>query len=161
VFEQSYGRVDGDSASMAELIALLSAIAAQPIRQDLAITGSVNQLGEMQAIGGVNEKIEGFFDICNGRGLSGTQGVVIPRSNVQHLMLKPELVQACREGRFHVYGAASVDEALELMTGLEAGTLQADGTFSAGSMNECVRARLGELVDIVKKHHAAATEAKP
>ncbi|MBP8926216.1 MAG: hypothetical protein KBG75_10185, partial [Pseudomonadales bacterium] len=95
------------------------------------------------------------------RGLSGTQGVVIPRSNVQHLMLKPELVQACREGRFHVYGAASVDEALELMTGLEAGTLQADGTFSAGSMNECVRARLGELVDIVKKHHAAATEAKP
>ncbi|MBK6288092.1 MAG: AAA family ATPase [Gammaproteobacteria bacterium] len=160
VFEQSYGRVDGDSASMAELIALLSAIAAQPIRQDLAITGSVNQLGEMQAIGGVNEKIEGFFDICNGRGLSGTQGVLIPRSNVQHLMLKPEVVAACREGRFHVYAASSVDEALELMTGLEAGTVQADGTFSTGSMNERVRARLGELADIGKQLRASA-ETKP
>jgi predicted ATP-dependent protease len=92
VFEQSYGRVDGDSASMAELVALLSAIAGIPIRQDLAMTGSVNQLGEMQAIGGVNDKIEGFFDVCVARGLSGTQGVVIPRANVQHLMLKPEVV---------------------------------------------------------------------
>jgi lon-related putative ATP-dependent protease len=164
VFEQSYGRVDGDSASMAELVALLSAIAAQPIRQDLALTGSVNQLGEMQAIGGVNEKIEGFFDICNARGLSGTQGVVIPRSNVQHLMLKPEVVAACRDARFHIYAATSVDEALELMTGLEAGMLQDDGTFSAGSINERVRARLGELAEIGKQHHAersAASESRP
>jgi lon-related putative ATP-dependent protease len=163
VFEQSYGRVDGDSASMAELVALLSAIAGIPVRQDLAITGSVNQLGEMQAIGGVNEKIEGFFDVCQGRGLSGTQGVVIPASNVQHLMLKPEVVEACRSGRFHIHAAKHLDEAVELLTGLPAGAALADGNFEAGSVNERVRSRLHELAEIGRKHSGgdkAASEEK-
>jgi predicted ATP-dependent protease len=151
VFEQSYGRVDGDSASMAELIALLSAIADVPIRQDIAITGSVNQLGEMQAIGGVNEKIEGFFDVCEKRGLSGEQGVVIPVSNVQHLMLKPAVVSACAEGRFHVYAASCVDEVIELMTGTAAGAALPDGGFEEGSFNAKVQARLKELTQISKK----------
>ncbi len=152
VFEQSYGRVDGDSASMAELVALLSAIAGIPIRQDLAMTGSVNQLGEMQAIGGVNEKIEGFFDVCAARGLSGTQGVVIPASNVQHLMLKPEVVEACRAGNFHVHAASAVDDVIALLTGLPAGAMREDGSFEVGSVNERVRARLHELAEIGRKH---------
>ena len=151
VFEQSYGRVDGDSASMAELVALLSAIAGIPIRQDLAMTGSVNQLGEMQAIGGVNEKIEGFFDVCAARGLNGSQGVVIPASNVQHLMLKPEVVEACRAGRFHVHAASSVDDVIGLLTGVPAGARQDDGSFEAGSVNERVRTRLHELAEIGRK----------
>jgi lon-related putative ATP-dependent protease len=151
VFEQSYGRVDGDSASMAELIALLSAIADVPIRQDVAITGSVNQLGEMQAVGGVNEKIEGFFDVCEKRGLSGEQGVVIPVSNVQHLMLKPTVVSACAEGRFHVYAANCVDEVIELMTGTAAGAALPDGGFEEGSFNAKVQARLKELTQISRK----------
>ncbi len=158
VFEQSYGRVDGDSASMAELVALLSAIAGIPIRQDLAMTGSVNQLGEMQAIGGVNEKIEGFFDVCAARGLSGTQGVLIPASNVQHLMLKPEVVEACRAGRFHVHAASSVDDAIALLTGTPAGAMREDGSFEAGSVNERVRARLNELAEIGRKHSGSGDD---
>jgi lon-related putative ATP-dependent protease len=158
VFEQSYGRIDGDSASMAELVALLSAIAGIPIRQDLAMTGSVNQLGEMQAIGGVNEKIEGFFDVCAARGLSGTQGVVIPASNVQHLMLKPEVVEACRAGRFHVHAASSVDDAIALLTGTPAGAMGADGSFESGSVNELVRARLNELAEIGRKHSGSGDD---
>ena len=158
VFEQSYGRVDGDSASMAELVALLSAIAAIPIRQDLAMTGSVNQLGEMQAIGGVNEKIEGFFDVCAARGLSGTQGVVIPASNVQHLMLKPEVVDACRAGRFQVHAASAVDDVIALLTGVTAGAMQEDGSFEAGSVNERVRARLHELAEIGRKHSGSGDD---
>jgi len=152
VFEQSYGRVDGDSASMAELVALLSAIADIPIRQDLAMTGSVNQLGEMQAIGGVNEKIEGFFDVCAARGLSGSQGVLIPESNVQHLMLKPAVVEACRSGMFHIHAASHVDDVLELMTGTAAGAPTAEGGFDAGSVNERVRERLRELTALGRKH---------
>ena len=155
VFEQSYGRVDGDSASMAELLALLSAIAGIPIRQDLAMTGSVNQLGEMQAIGGVNEKIEGFFDVCEARGLSGTQGVVIPASNVQHLMLKPEVVEACRAGNFHVHAASAVDDVIALLTGMPAGAMREDGSFEADSVNERVRARLHELAEIGRKQAGA------
>ena len=151
VFEQSYGRVDGDSASMAELIALLSAIGEFPLRQDLAITGSVNQHGEMQAIGGVNEKIEGFFDLCATRGLTGTQGVVIPRSNVQHLMLKPAVVEACREGRFHIYAAASVAEAAATLSGLPAGERLADGSFTPGSFDERVRHRLALFAELARK----------
>jgi predicted ATP-dependent protease len=162
VFEQSYGPVDGDSASMAELVALLSAIAGVPIRQDLAITGSVNQHGEMQAIGGVNEKIEGFFEACSARGLSGTQGVVIPRSNVQHLMLDEPVIAACAEGRFHVWPAASLDEVLELMCGLPAGAELPDGRFEEGSFNERVRARLAEFAEIGRAQaHPPAQEPKP
>ncbi|HQY70104.1 MAG TPA: ATP-binding protein [Pseudomonadales bacterium] len=158
VFEQSYGRVDGDSASMAELVALLSAIAGVPIRQDLAMTGSVNQLGEMQAIGGVNEKIEGFFDVCAARGLSGTQGVVIPASNVQHLMLKPEVVEACRAGNFHVHAASAVDDVIALLTGMPAGAMREDGSFETDSVNERVRARLHELAEIGRKHSGSGDD---
>lgn len=151
VFEQSYGRVDGDSASMAELVALLSAIADVPIRQDLAMTGSVNQLGEIQAIGGVNDKIEGFFDVCRARGLSGTHGVVIPRSNVQHLVLRPDVAEAARAGRFHIYAIDNVDQALELFSGTAAGLVLEDGGFEPGSMNGRVHARLQELAEIGRR----------
>jgi predicted ATP-dependent protease len=161
VFEQSYGPIDGDSASMAELLALLSAVAEVALRQDLAITGSVNQHGEAQAIGGVNEKIEGFFDLCAARGLGGSQGVVIPRANVQHLMLKPAVVEACREGRFHVYAVECVDEAIELMTGLAAGEPGDEQRFTAGSFNERVRARLEELAEIGRKHAGHKTGSEP
>ncbi|MEZ4580520.1 MAG: S16 family serine protease [Caldilineaceae bacterium] len=114
VFEQSYGGVDGDSASSTELYALLSAIAQVPIKQALAVTGSVNQFGEVQAIGGVNEKIEGFFDLCQARGLTGEQGVLIPASNVKHLMLRQDVVDAAAAGRFHIYPVESIDQGIEL-----------------------------------------------
>lgn len=142
VFEQSYGGVDGDSASCAELVALISALAEQEIRQDLAMTGSVNQLGEVQAIGGVSEKIEGFFDTCAERGLTGGQGVLIPASNVAHLMLRDRVVAAVEAGRFSIYPVERVDEALELMTGIPAGTRGPDGRFESGSVNARAEARL-------------------
>jgi lon-related putative ATP-dependent protease len=146
VFEQSYGGVEGDSASSAELYALLSALADAPLRQDLAVTGSVNQLGEVQPIGGVNEKIEGFFDVCAARGLSGTQGVVIPASNVKHLMLRPDVVRVVEEGRFHVYAVRHVDEGIALLTGLPAGERGADGKYPEGSVNARVETRLDALL---------------
>jgi predicted ATP-dependent protease len=141
-FEQSYGGVDGDSASSTELYALLSELSQAPIRQGIAVTGSVNQRGEVQAIGGVNEKIEGYFDLCVARGLDGTQGVLIPRANVQHLMLRPRVVQAAAEGRFHIFSAATIDEGIALLTGLPAGERGADGTFPEGSVNRLVEDRL-------------------
>jgi len=142
VFEQSYGGVDGDSASSAELYALLSALAEVPLRQDLAVTGSVDQHGNVQAIGGVNEKIEGFFDLCVERGLSGAQGVLIPAANAAQLMLERRVVDAVRDGRFHVYPVASVDQGLTLLTGVDAGERGADGRFPEGSVNALVEARL-------------------
>lgn len=134
VFEQSYGGVDGDSASSAELYVLLSAIAGIPIRQDLAVTGSVNQHGDVQAIGGVNEKIEGFFEVCRRRSLTGTQGVLVPESNVKHLMLSPEVVAACEAGRFHVYPVQRIEQGIELLTGRPAGRRGKSGAYSAGSV---------------------------
>jgi predicted ATP-dependent protease len=148
VFEQSYGGVEGDSASSAELYALLSALAEAPLRQDLAVTGSVNQLGVVQAIGGVNEKIEGFFDICSARGLTGTQGVLIPSANAQHLMLRDDVVRACAAGRFAVYPIATVDEGIALLTGLDAGSRQTDGAFPPESVNRRVEDRLRAFADI-------------
>jgi len=142
VFEQSYGGVEGDSASSAELYALLSSLAETPIRQSLAVTGSVNQLGEVQAIGGVNEKIEGFFDVCKERGLTGDQGVLIPASNIKHLMLRIDVVEAVAQGRFAVYPVSTIDEGIEILTGLPAGDRDADGRFPAGSINGRVEARL-------------------
>ncbi len=142
VFEQSYGGIEGDSASSAELYALLSALAEVPIRQSFAVTGSVNQHGEIQAIGGVNEKIEGFFDLCNSRGLSGEQGVLIPASNVKHLMLRHDVVSAVEAGKFSVYPVSTVDEGIELLTGEAAGIRDADGEFTAGSINRRVEDRL-------------------
>lgn len=138
VFEQSYGGVDGDSASSAELYALLSALSGLPIRQDLAVTGSVNQLGEVQAIGGVNEKIEGFFDICNSRGLTGSQGVLIPTANVKHLMLRQDVVDAAKAGRFAVYPVRSIDEGIAHLTGRPAGERDENGEFPADSVNGLV-----------------------
>ncbi len=155
VFEQSYGGVDGDSASMAELCALLSAISGVPIRQDLAMTGSVNQHGQSQAIGGVNEKIEGFFDICSASGLTGTQGVIIPRANVRHLMLREDVVAAAREGSFHVHAIGNVDEALALLTGKDAGPRAGDGTFAEGTIHRLVEDRLAGFAKAAKAASAA------
>jgi lon-related putative ATP-dependent protease len=142
VFEQSYGEVDGDSASSTELYALLSALSEIPIRQDLAVTGSVDQFGAVQPIGGVNEKVEGFFDVCAARGLTGTQGVLIPETNVHNLMLRQDVVEACAAGRFHVYPVATIDQGIQLLTGLEAGERGRDGHFPKGSINDRVAKRL-------------------
>ncbi len=142
VFEQNYGEIDGDSASSTELYALLSALSELPIRQDLAVTGSVNQLGQVQPIGGVNEKIEGFFDICAARGLTGRQGVLIPASNVRNLMLKAEVVEACRQGRFHIYPVETIDQGIELLTGVPAGEPDGRGGWPTGTVNRKVQARL-------------------
>ncbi|HVY64655.1 MAG TPA: ATP-binding protein [Gammaproteobacteria bacterium] len=146
VFEQSYGGVEGDSASVAETCALLSALAGVPIRQSLAVTGSLNQHGRVQVIGGVNEKIEGFFDVCRSRGLDGSHGVLIPAENVQHLMLRDDVVAAVRAGKFNVYPIASVDEALELLTGVPAGQRDADGAYAEGTVNRRVQDRLQAFV---------------
>ena len=158
VFEQSYSGVDGDSASSAELYALLSALADAPIKQSLAVTGSVNQHGRIQAIGGVNEKIEGFFDVCKVRGLTGDQGVLIPESNVKHLMLRRDVVEAVAAGRFHVYPVATVDEGIEILTGVPAGARDADGAFPEGSINRRVEARLAALAEARRAFAAAAKD---
>ncbi|HEY7665308.1 MAG TPA: AAA family ATPase [Xanthobacteraceae bacterium] len=142
VFEQSYAGVEGDSASSAELYAILSALSELPLRQDLAITGSVNQHGEIQAIGAVNEKIEGFFDICQRRGLTGTQGVLIPSSNVQHLMLRRDVIDACADGKFAIYPVATIDQGIALLTGVSAGQRAGDGLYPPDSVNGLVEARL-------------------
>jgi lon-related putative ATP-dependent protease len=142
VFEQSYGGVDGDSASSAELYALLSALSEIPIKQSLAVTGSVNQRGEVQAIGGVNEKIEGFFDICRARGLNEQQGVLIPKSNVQHLMLREDVVEAVRNSQFSVYPVGTIDEGIEILTGVKAGERGAEGRFPGGTINRLVEDKL-------------------
>ena len=150
VFEQSYGGVDGDSASSTELYAILSALAGTPIRQSLAVTGSVNQRGEVQAIGGVNEKIEGFFDICKSRGLNGEQGVLIPIANVKHLMLRADVVDAARDGRFHVYPIATIDQGIECLTGVPAGERDAEGRFPEGTINHAVEARLRGFAETLR-----------
>jgi len=147
VFEQSYGGVEGDSASLAELCALLSALADVPISQSFAVTGSVNQMGEVQAIGGINEKIEGFFNLCREVGLTGRQGVIIPQSNVTHLMLRTDVVEAVAAGRFHVHAVASVDEAIEQLTGLPAGKRMLNGEYEDGSVNANIEVRLLDFAD--------------
>ncbi len=144
VFEQSYAGVEGDSASMGELCALLSALADAPIKQSIAVTGSVNQHGQVQAIGGVNEKIEGFFDVCSKTGLTGDQGVIIPAANVRHLMLRRDVVEACEAGRFRVYPVVTVDDALEILTGVQPGQEDESGDFPEDSLNARV---LGQLLE--------------
>ena len=151
VFEQSYEGVEGDSASSAELYALLSAIAEVPLKQSIAVTGSVNQRGEIQAIGGVNEKIEGFYEVCKAQGLTGEQGVIIPVANLQHLMLKEEVVEAVRDGKFHIWAVSHVNEGLEILSGLPAGERDADGKFPEGSFNARVEARLREFSRLVQQ----------
>jgi lon-related putative ATP-dependent protease len=150
VFEQSYGGVDGDSASSTELYALLSALSEVPIDQGLAVTGSVNQWGEVQAIGGVNQKIEGFFDVCTARKLTGTQGVLIPASNVQHLMLREDVVEACAAGKFSIYSVATIAQGIEILTGVKSGERGADGEFPAGTINRLVEDRLRAFANRAK-----------
>lgn len=147
VFEQSYGSIEGDSASSTELYALLSAISGAPIKQTLAVTGSVNQFGEIQAIGGVNEKIEGFFDVCQNKGLTGDQGVLIPEANVRHLMLRKDVVEAIQAEKFHVYPVKTVDEGIELLTGVPAGEPDADNRYPEDSINGRVQKKLADMAD--------------
>ena len=150
VFEQSYVPVEGDSASLAELCALLSALADLPIRQSFAVTGSVNQHGDVQPVGGVNEKIEGFFEVCEGRGLTGDQGVLIPSANIKDLMLRREVVEACAAGRFAVIPVESVDDAIARLTGREAGIRDEAGRFTEGSVNALVEARLAQFAECTR-----------
>jgi len=159
VFEQTYGHVEGDSASVAELCALLSSLANIPIRQPLAVTGSVDQFGRVQAIGAVNEKIEGYFDICSKRGLTGKQGVLIPASNVTHLMLRRDVVEAVTAGRFNIYAVSTVDEALELLTGVSSGAPDEHGNLPEGSFNQLVAKRLRHLVEL-RRSYAKKTASR-
>lgn len=152
VFEQSYGGVDGDSASSTELYALLSALADAPVKQSLAVTGSVNQYGQVQAIGGVNEKIEGFFDVCAARGLNGEQGVLIPEANVKHLMLRADVVEAVRKKKFHVYPVATIDQGIEVLTGVPAGEAAADGSWPEGTFNARVAAKLDAYAAAARRY---------
>lgn len=151
VFEQSYGGIDGDSASGAELYAILSALSGLPIRQSLAVTGSVNQQGVVQAIGGVNEKLEGFFEVCKAKGLTGEQGAMIPASNVQNLMLREEILEAAEAGKFTIYPVRTIDEGIEVLTGVPAGEMQPDGTYPEGTVNFLVDRRLREMADTVRE----------
>ena len=147
VFEQSYTGIEGDSASCAELYALLSGLSGVPIRQGIAVTGSVNQKGEVQAIGGVNEKIEGFFGVCKEQGFNGEQGVMIPASNVRNLVLNDEVVDAVKNGYFKIWGVSTIDEGIEILTGKKAGRRKADGSFEKGTINQLVDAQLRALTE--------------
>jgi predicted ATP-dependent protease len=147
-FEQSYGGVDGDSASSTEVYALLSDLSGLPIRQDLAVTGSVNQQGEVQPIGGVNWKVEGFFEACRARGLTGKQGVIVPKANLPELMLRADVVQAVKDGKFHIYAVGTVDEGIELLTGVPAGKPDAKGNYPEKTVSGRVMQRLAELAQL-------------
>jgi lon-related putative ATP-dependent protease len=160
VFEQNYEGVEGDSASSTELYSILSNLSGLPIKQWIAVTGSVNQKGEVQAIGGVNEKIEGFFEVCKAKGLSGKQGVMIPASNVQNLMLKEEVVEAVKQGKFHIYSAKTIEEGIETLTGVKAGVKGADGRFEEGSVNALVDKRFLEMADKFAEYSAFAVGEK-
>jgi lon-related putative ATP-dependent protease len=150
-FEQSYSGVDGDSASSTEIYALLSSLAGVPIKQSVAVTGSVNQKGEVQAIGGVNYKIEGFYDCCHHKGITGDQGVMIPESNVKDLMLRKDVVEAVKAGKFHVYSVKTIDEGIEILTGMPAGKIKADGTYPKGTINNLVNEKLKSLAEGLKE----------
>jgi predicted ATP-dependent protease len=151
VFEQSYEEVEGDSASSTEFYVLLSALADAPIKQGIAVTGSIDQKGEVQAIGGVNQKIEGFYEVCKAKGLTGKQGVIIPESNVENLMLKEEVVEAIKKGKFTVYSVRNADEGIEILTGIKAGRKLKSGKFEKGSINRRVQERLEQLAKGMKE----------
>ncbi len=159
-FEQSYGGVDGDSASSTEIYALLSSLSGLPLRQDIAVTGSVNQKGEIQPIGGVNEKIEGFFDVCKVKGLTGKQGVMIPHLNIDDLMLRKEVVAAVKEGKFRIYSVQTIDQGIGILTGMEAGERQDDGRFQEGTVNDLVDKKLRELVTKIREFEGGEEGAK-
>jgi predicted ATP-dependent protease len=149
-FEQTYGMVDGDSASSTELFALFSAISKVPILQGIAVTGSVSQKGEIQPIGGVTRKIEGFFDICKHKGLTGKQGVIIPTKNVKDLMLRKDVVQAVKAGKFHIYPIKTIEQGVEILMGMKAGRMRKDGTYTPGSLFRAVDDRLKDLAEKAK-----------
>ena len=157
-FEQSYSGVEGDSASSTEIYALLSSISGLPLRQDIAVTGSVNQKGEIQPIGGVNQKIEGFFDVCKAKGLTGKQGVMIPHLNVDDLMLRKDVVEAVKQGKFHVYPVKTIDQGIEILTGVEAGERLEDGRFKEGTVNALVDKKLRELGMKIKEFEGGGEE---
>ncbi len=159
-FEQSYEGVEGDSASSTELYGLLSALSGVPLKQGIAVTGSVNQLGKVQPIGGVNYKIEGFYAVCKAKGLSGEQGVIIPKTNERHLMLKDEVVEAVRDGKFHIWSVETIDQGIEILTGVPAGERQSDGKYPEGTINYLVDKRLREFVESMKKFSAPEKEEK-
>jgi predicted ATP-dependent protease len=150
-FEQLYEEVEGDSASSTELYALLSDLAGAPVEQGIAVTGSVNQKGEVQPIGGVNEKVEGFFYVCKTLGLTGRQGVMVPHANLRNLMLNDEVTEAIRDGKFHLWAVKSIDEGLEVLTGRPAGEADADGNFPKGTINFLVSRRLDELGEHLRR----------
>ena len=154
VFEQSYEGVEGDSASSTELYAILSALSGLPINQSLAVTGSVNQNGEVQAIGGVNEKIEGFFEVCKAKGLTGNQGVMIPSTNVRNLMLKEEIIDAANAGKFTIYPVRTIDEGIEVLTGVKAGVPGPDGKYEVNTVNYLVDKRLKEMAETLRDFQA-------
>ena len=159
-FEQSYGGVDGDSASSTEIYALLSSLSELPLRQDIAVTGSVNQKGEIQPIGGVNEKIEGFFDVCKAKGLTGRQGAMIPHLNIGDLMLRKDVVEVVKEGKFRIYSVETIDQGIEILTGVEAGEKLGDGRFKEGTVNGLVDEKLRELGKKIKEFEGGGEEAK-
>jgi lon-related putative ATP-dependent protease len=159
-FEQSYAGVEGDSASSTELYGLMSSLSGIPIRQGIAVTGSVNQRGQIQPIGGVNEKIEGFFAVCKAKGLTGEQGVVIPAANIKNLMLKEEVIEAVREEKFHVWAVTTADEGIELLTGIPAGEKQEDGSWPEGTVNYRVDRRLREMAEAIRKFGPARENEK-
>ncbi|MBI2871606.1 MAG: AAA family ATPase [Chloroflexi bacterium] len=158
--EQTYDEIEGDSASSAELYALLSSVADAPLRQDLAVTGSVNQHGEIQPVGGVTRKVEGFFDVCKAKGFTGTQGVIIPKDNVANLVLRSDVVQAAQEGRFHVYAVSTIDEGMEVLTDMPAGTLKPDGTYPEGTLNATIEARLRRMGEQLREQGQSTDGAR-
>jgi predicted ATP-dependent protease len=160
-FEQSYSGVDGDSASSTEIYGLLSSLSGAPIKQSIAVTGSVNQKGEVQAIGGVNYKIEGFYDCCRHKGITGDQGVMIPESNVKDLMLRKDVVDAVKEKKFHIYAVKTIDEGIEILTGMPAGELKPDGTYPKGSINYLVNEKLKSLAEGLKKFGEEEEKKEP
>jgi predicted ATP-dependent protease len=150
-FEQLYDMVEGDSASCAELYALLSSISRIPIKQNIAVTGSMDQTGDVQPVGGINEKVEGFFDLCRLTGFDGTQGVIIPERNIKHLMLKKDVIEAVKDGTFSLYPVRNIDEGLKIITGREVGELGEDGAYPEGTINYLVVQRLTEIAESMEK----------
>ena len=158
-FEQSYTGIEGDSASSTELYAILSSLSDLQIRQDIAVTGSVNQKGEVQPIGGVNQKIEGFFDVCKAKGLTGSQGVMIPNQNIRNLMLREDVIKAVQDGKFHIYAVKTIDEGIEILTGVSAGEKKPGGRYPEGTVNYRAEKRLSELAEGVKEYYGPVQEA--
>ena len=159
VFEQLYSGIDGDSASSTELYAIMSSLSSKPIKQGIAVTGSVNQRGQIQPIGGVNQKIEGYFKVCKIKGLTGEQGVIIPYQNVKNLMLNDEVVEAVKDGVFHIYPVETIDEGIEILTGVPAGHLNEDGCYEEGTIHCLVDQKLQQYLNPLEEDKKDEDEA--